>query len=67
MISTFYVMYSRFALLDLGGIYNYINSYLSARKAAERTIRRIKDLVESLSFMPERFALAESLSFRGWR
>lgn len=59
MINSFKVSYSPEAVDDLRNIYGYIAFELLAPGAAKNQTDRIRKVIRSLDFMPERHALVE--------
>lgn len=59
MSDTYSVIYSPKALEDLRGIFMYIKFKLKNPTAAENQVKRIRNEVRLLDFMPARFVLAD--------
>ena len=63
MTENYTINYSQVALDDLREIYAYIAKELFAPDTAKSQLKRIREKVRSLSFMPARYALVE---FEPW-
>lgn len=59
MSTTYSVIYSPQAFLDLTGLYEYIRFNLQVPKTAEKQVNRIKHAIRSLETMPMRYTLVE--------
>ncbi len=59
MTDTYAVRYSQEALDDLRGIYAYIAYELLAKETAAKQVKRIRDEIRALDFMPYRYARVE--------
>lgn len=59
MSTTYSVIYSPQAFLDLTGLYEYIRFNLQVPKTAEKQVNRIKHAIRSLNTMPMRYQLVE--------
>ena len=59
MSTTYSVIYSPQAFLDLTGLYEYIRFNLQVPKTAEKQVNRIKHAIRSLETMPMRYQLVE--------
>ena len=61
MSTTYNIIYSRQAFLDLSELYKYIRFTLQVPKTAEKQVNRIRKTIRSLSTMPMRYTLV------GWK
>lgn len=59
MSTTYSVIYSPQAFLDLTGLYEYIRFNLQVPKTAEKQVNRIKHAIRSLETMPMRYTLVK--------
>ena len=59
MSTTYSVIYSPQAFLDLTGLYEYIRFNLQVPKTAEKQVNRIKHAIRSLETMPMRYQLVD--------
>jgi toxin ParE1/3/4 len=59
MSNAFRIEYSSEALEDLIGIFAYISYDLLSPKNAQRQVNRIREVIRSLDFMPERYSLVD--------
>ena len=59
MSTTYNIIYSPQAFLDLIGLYEYIRFNLQVPKTAEKQVNRIKHAIRSLNTMPMRYPLVE--------
>ncbi|ADB14235.1 type II toxin-antitoxin system RelE/ParE family toxin [Gardnerella swidsinskii] len=59
MSTTYSVIYSPQAFLDLTELYEYIRFTLQVPKTAEKQVNRIKNAIRSLNTMPMRYQLVE--------
>ena len=57
MSTTYSVIYSPQAFLDLSELYEYIRFTLQVPKTAEKQVNRIKHAIRSLETMPMRYTL----------
>lgn len=57
MSTTYSVIYSPQAFLDLTELYEYIRFNLQVPKTAEKQVNRIKHAIRSLETMPMRYTL----------
>ncbi len=61
MSTTYNIIYSRQAFLDLSELYKYIRFTLQVPKTAEKQVNRIRKTIRSLSTMPMIYTLV------GWK
>lgn len=59
MSTTYNIIYSRQAFLDLSELYEYIRFTLQVPKTAEKQVSRIRKTIRSLDTMPMRHSLVE--------
>ena len=64
MSTTYNIIYSPQAFLDLSELYEYIRFTLQVPKAAEKQVSRIRKTIRSLNTMPVRYTLVE---WEPWR
>ncbi len=57
MSTTYNIIYSPQAFLDLSELYEYIRFTLQVPKTAEKQVNRIKHAIRSLETMPMRYTL----------
>lgn len=60
MSTTYNIIYSPQAFLDLSELYEYIRFTLQVPKTAEKQVSRIRKTIRSLNTMPMRHPLVES-------
>lgn len=59
MNTTYSIIYSPQAFLDLTELYEYISFNLQVPKTAEKQVNRIKKTIRSLETMPMRYSLVD--------